>query len=851
VYMGISGDGDKDGAKLTAIVEDGPAAKAGLKTGDLITAADKKKIASYDDLLDYMVTKKPDDVVTFTVVRAKKVEKKKEDKKDAKKGEKKDEPVEKETLTIEMKLALRQKEPEPKGKGGPQSLSPGGVVFSLTSFDDPVKVAEVPKGGAAEKAGVKAGMTVTSVEGKDVNNWREFRTELRVSAKLENPRKAGDKVTVTFQEGDKKPVSATLALEMAELRSPAAKGPNLLAAARPFLMSPIVGGQQVNVQNSQGKDGYQTGGVYVSKDNGDTWTRVNSLNPRPFYFSGLRVDPSDDNLVYVFGDTVLWKSTDGGKRFASAAAATVHPDHHALWIDPQNGKHMLIGCDGGFYATYDRGATWDHLNTTALAQFYHVAVDSRKPYRVYGGLQDNGCWGGPSRTLRGTGPANEDWVFLNGGDGFVCRVDQFDPDWVYCESQNGFMNRRNLKTGEQAGIRPRPVKADEELRFNWNTPYILSHHSPHIFYCGAQYVFRSVARGDNLKAISPELTRTKQGSMTAIAESPKNADVLWAGTDDGFLWVTRDGGQNWLNVTENLKKAGLPGARWVSSIEPARRAEGRCFVCLDAHRSDDDKPYLYVTDDFGQSWKPITGNLPQFGSTRVLREDLTSSDVLYCGTEFGIWVSVNRGETWARLNNNLPTVAVHEIAQPTTAGEIAIATHGRGIWILDVNSLRQMKPEVLSAPATLFAPATVTRWQYAPGSFPYSRDVRKFYGTNPPAGGAIDYMLTKPAKEVSVKVLDVNGKAVREFRTPPATVGFHRLQWSPPKAGAYRVVLLVDGQEFAQMATAENDPNAAPNAVITDAPELLGKENKPKAERKEYKEGEIPDVTPFIPRAED
>jgi hypothetical protein len=209
------------------------------------------------------------------------------------------------------------------------------------------------------------------------------------------------------------------------------------------------------VQTNQGKDGYQTGGLYASKDNGDTWTRVNSLNPRPFYFSNVRVDPADDNLIYVLGDTVLWKSTNGGKQFASAQAGTVHPDYHALWIDPKDGRHMILGCDGGFYSTYDRGANWDHLNVLALGQFYHVAVDSRKPYRVYGGLQDNGSWGGPSRTLRGTGPANEDWLFIRGGDGFVCRVDPNDSDWVYSESQNGFMGRQNLKTGEQAGERGR------------------------------------------------------------------------------------------------------------------------------------------------------------------------------------------------------------------------------------------------------------------------------------------------------------------------------------------------------------------------------------------------------------
>jgi photosystem II stability/assembly factor-like uncharacterized protein len=853
VYLGVSGDDASGGAHFATVYEDGPAAKAGFKSDDTITAADGTKIPTYDALLDFLAAKKPDEVVKFTVVRVKKGEKK-----DAKKDEKKDDAGEKETLTIEMKLAARQTPPEAKAKGGQTTLAPGGLVLAVAGQDDPVKVAEVPKGGAAEKAGVKVGMVVVAVEGKEVGNFREYRTELRVSPKLDNPRQAGDKVKISVREGDKKPLEVTLPLESAEFRGaggpagkgPGGKGPNP-AAARPFLINPQVGGQQANVQNDQGKDGFQTGGVFVSKDNGETWARVNSLNPRPFYFSGVRVDPSDDNLLYVFGDTVLWKSADGGKRFASAAAATVHPDHHALWIDPKDGRHMLIGCDGGFYVTYDRGQTWDHLNTTALAQFYHVAVDNRKPYRVYGGLQDNGCWAGPSRTLRGTGPTNDDWLYLNGGDGFVCQVDSTDPDWVYCESQNGFMNRRNLKTGEQASIRPRPVTPGEELRFNWNTPYILSAHNSHIFYCGAQYLFRSVARGDNLKAISPELTRTKQGSMTAVAESPKNADVLWAGTDDGFLWVTRDGGANWQNVTENLKKAGLPGYRWVSTIEPGHKIEGRCYVCVDAHRSDDDRPYLYVTEDFGQTWKPITANLPAFGSTRVLREDVVAPDVLYCGTEFGIWVSITRGESWAKLNGNLPTVAVHEVAQPTTASEIAIATHGRGIWILDVASVRQLTPEVLSAPATLFAPAAVTRWQFGPGSFPYSRDVRKFYGTNPPAGGSIDYMLTKAAKEVSVRVLDVNGKAAREFRQPGSGVGFYRLQWAPPKAGAYRVVLSVDGAEFAQMITVENDPNAASNAVITDGPELPGEGNEPQAERRQYREGEVPDVTPFIPRAED
>lgn len=879
VYLGITGEDDRRGAKLKNVLEDGPADKAGLKAGDIIAAADEQKVKTYDDLLDYMATKNPDDTVKLTVLREKEDEKKneadgeekKQDKKERleKKGKKKDRedekppakkddkadqaPKETETLTVKMKLAPRPaNEGQPKGKGGQRSLSPGGLVFSVGNPDNPVEVAEVPKGGAAEKAGVKAGMLVVAVDDKEVNNFREYRSELRVGFKADNPRKAGDKVKVKFKGRENKLFDADLPLEMAEVRFGGGGGRsnNPLARIRPVLMNGTTGGQQANAQGNQGKEGYQTGGVYVSRDNGDTWARVNSLNPRPFYFSGVRADPTDDKLVYAFGDTTLWKSADGGKKFESARASNVHPDHHAMWIDPRDGRHMLIGCDGGFYVTFDRGKTWDHLNTTALGQFYSVATDTRRPYRVYGGLQDNGCWGGPSRTLRGTGPTNEDWQFLNGGDGFVCRVDPQNPDWVYAESQNGFMNRRNLKTGEQKGIRPRPVQKGEDLRFNWNTPFILSEHNPRIFYCGAQYVFRSVERGDNLKAISPELTRTKQGSMTAIAESPKNADVLWAGTDDGYLWVTKDGGQKWANVTENLKKAGLPGFYWVASIESGRKAEGRCYACFDAHRSNDDKPYLYVTEDFGQTWKSITNDLPEFGSSRVLREDATNPDILYCGTEFGIWASINRGQSWARLNNNLPTVAVHEVAQPTTASEIVIATHGRSVWVLDVASLRQMKPEMAKAAVTLFAPAAVTRWQFGPGTFPYSRDVRKFYGTNPPAGGAIEYLLGKAAKEASLKVLDVGGKDVPvriaeidgktggNLKSLPAATGFHRVQLVISRAGTFRVVLTVDGKEHAQTITVENDPNAAPNAVITDGPELWGKENRPKGERKESEEEE-------------
>jgi photosystem II stability/assembly factor-like uncharacterized protein len=830
VFVGVTTeDAEGGGVRVLAVADDSPAAKGGLKEDDVVTAIDGQRTPTYDAFNTYLAGKKAGDTIRVTVRRGKadvevpvtlapREEKKAEPKKD-----KAEEPKE------------GEKEEPKKGKG-PAGKGPPVLGIVLAPSEGAVVVGDVTPDGPAAKAGVEKGDTIKAVAGKGVTDQLSLRAALL-------PYKAGDTVKVTLDRGGKRlDVDAVLAAG----RGGAAAAP--ANPARPFLLSGVVGGQQPNVQDQQGKDGVQTGGVYASTDSGRTWKRVNSLNPRPFYFSVVKADPTDDKVVYVLGDTSLWKSVNGGAKFAAGPAKGVHPDHHALWINPKNARHMLIGCDGGFYATYDRGQTWDHLNTTDLGQFYHVAVDSRKPYRVYGGLQDNGSWGGPSHVLRGTGPVNDDWLFLNGGDGFVCRVDPTDPDLVYFESQNGFMGRRNLRTGERAAFGAQPVKKGEPLRFNWNTPFILSNHNPGIVYCGANYVFRSVKRGSDMKVVSPELTRTKHGSCTAVAESPKDPDVLWAGTDDGFVWVTRDGGAKWENVTDKLLAAGVPGHRWVASIEPSRAKEGRCYVCLDGHRSDDDRPYLLVTEDYGQTWKPITANLPAFGSTRVLREDYLNPDLLYAGTEFGVWASVNRGKGWAKISNNLPTVPVLEFAQPTTATELVAATHGRSIWILDVASLRQMSPRAekadekeaaadpLTAPATLFAPPAATRWRLETGrASPYSVDVRKFYGTNPSRNVAVEYLLTRDAKEVSLKVVDAGGKLVRDFRSAPKEAGFHRAAWDMTRtgggtqlvpAGTYRVVLVVDGKEHVQAITVENDPNADPKAIVVAGGDPVSREEE-------------------------
>lgn len=705
-----------------------------------------------------------------------------------------------------------------------------------------VRLSQVTENSPAAKAGLKSGDVILAIDKTEIKDYERVADPIR-------DKKAGEKVTIRFRR-DKETKEVALTLEN---RPGAGKGggpgkgggsPGVIggAAARPNTY--MYGGQQPNIQDRQGPDGHEYGGIYKSTDGGETWTRVNSLNPRPMYFSVIRVDPSDEKHIWVCG-VQFHKSSDGGKTFTADGGPGVHPDHHALWISPRDGRHMIVGCDGGFYVTYDRGATWDYLNHLAIGQFYHVALDNRKPYWVYGGLQDNGSWGGPSMSLKGAGPINEDYIFVQGGDGFVCRVDPTDPDLVYFESQDGNMGRRNLRTGERGFIRPRGTGGAAAYRFNWNTPFILSSHNPRIYYCAGNHVFRSVNRGDDLRVISPEITRTKRGSGTAVAESPRNPDVLWVGTDDGALWVTRDGGKAWKNVADAV---GLPGPRWVATIEPSRFSEGRCYVAFDGHRSNDDEPHVYMTEDYGATWRSLRANLP-WGSTRVLREDLENQNLLFVGTEFAVFASLNRGASWTKINNNLPTVAVHELALHPTAGEMVAATHGRSLWVLDVSALRSMSADTVKAKAHLYRPNTGTQWRSEPGRFsPYGSGARRFMGQNPPRGVQLYFSLNQKAEKASLKVLDYAGQTVRQM-TVPTEPGLHALNWDltrvslrptvetgegpPPKApqkggrggrpgggtggppvrfgqavtpGMYRVVLTVDGQEFTQGIRVDADP---------------------------------------------
>lgn len=828
------------GARITEVAPDGAASKAELKVGDTVRSFAAKEIQSAKDLTDALATQKPGGKIKLKFVR--------------------------EGKEAEIELTLGAVRVTPEATAGGASL---GMQGEDGDEDSGAKVRIVTADGPAEKAGLKADDVITKLGDKSIKNNFELLEALRAA-------KPGDKAKLSYvRDNDQKEIEVTFAERPA---APAGGGRGGApggrggaggggSATRPY--GGNYAGQRENLNDQQGADGYKYGGVYKSTDGGDSWTRVNSVNPRPMYFSVVRVDPTDENNVYVLGVS-MYASRDSGKTFRTGTRG-IHSDQHALWIDPKDGRHAIVGTDGGAYVTYDRMATWDHLNHAgAISQFYHVAVSSKKPYWVFGGLQDNGSWGAPSISLTGNGPINEDWINVGGGDGFVCRVDPHNPDLVYVESQGGNMSRYNLKTGERGSTRPgrtggggpggarggaRPAgeaggRERVSYRFNWNSPFILSNHNSQIFYSAGNFVFRSVKQGADAKAISPEITKTKRGSATALAESPRNADVLWVGADDGGLWVTRDGGLKWTQVDE---KVGLPGPRCVATIEASRFADGRAYVAFDAHRSDDDNPYCYVTEDFGATWKSVNANLPEFGSTRCLREDITNPNLLYCGTEFAIFASIDRGQSWTKLNGNLPTVAVHEIAVHPTAGEIVAATHGRGIWILDATPLRQMTAETVQAKPTLYQPNTVVRWQRQPSR---GRTNRAFVGQNPPTGAQIYYSLPKKAEKVSLEIFDVKGESVSKL-APSSAAGLHRLTWevttAPPRdaggaegrgrggpggggggggrgaagggggggtrslpPGAYRIVLTVDGQAMTQTLIVEGDPNAASRGIASD-----------------------------------
>ncbi len=595
---------------------------------------------------------------------------------------------------------------------------------------------------------------------------------------------------------------------------------------------------------------HEDAGIWRSEDKGDSWTRTcdnetyERVNFRPFYYSQIRIDPSDDKVVYVFSGG-SYVSKDMGKKFRAISAGT-HPDHHALWIDPDNPLHLIDGNDGGIDITYDGGKTWRGIEHMALAEVYQIGFDMRSPYYVYCGLQDNGVWGGPSAKFDSHGITNSDWFLVGYGDGFYAQVDPNDHNVIYANSQMNGLYRYDMRIKKSQTIRPIAPVEDPPYRFNWNSPIHISPHDSKIVYTGGNYLFKTTDGGHRWDIISPDLStndpekqKDSGGPITqdntgaeihctiiTIAESPVKSGVIWCGTDDGNVQVTQDGGQTWTNVVKNIK--GLPPNTWCSRIEVSHFEKGTAFAAFDGHRHDDYSTYLYKTDDFGKTWTSLKGDLP-FGWIHVVREDLINKNLLYVGTEFGLYASLNRGKTWFSLQNNLPNVAVRDIAVHPKENDLIIGTHGRGIWILDsIIPLQEMNPKVFATDYHLFGIRPTSIYQISSSGEPSSRPV--YSGKNPDYGMILTvYIKDKPKEKPKVFIKNAEGETVHEFTLPtrkgilrqvwnlqivpktkdgkvvkPTGVGFIALPVVFP--GNYSVEMTAEGKTLAQAATINPDP---------------------------------------------
>jgi photosystem II stability/assembly factor-like uncharacterized protein len=540
-----------------------------------------------------------------------------------------------------------------------------------------------------------------------------------------------------------------------------------------------------------------SGGIFRSQDAGQSWVKVNDLCPRPFYFGLIRIDPADPNRIYV-GGVNLHVSADGGKTFSKDGGRGIHADHHALWIDPGDPNHLIVGNDGGLYFSYDRGRNWEAIRGMPLGQFYGVAVDMRRPYRVYGGLQDSGSWGGPSATCSSEGITAADWTRVLAADGFQCQADPADADTVYAESQWGGLARLNVRTGGGRDIQPKPPDRTPAYRFNWNSPVLLSPHNPRTVYFGGNHLFRSLNRGDTWEAISPELTRGRPGpspdqghTITTIAESLVTPGVLWVGTDDGRVHVSRNGGVTWTDVSDRVP--GVPGARWVSRVEASHFAEGTAYLAIDRHGQDDRRPYVFRTLDYGATWQDVTHNLPVDGSMHVVREDPRNRDLLFAGSEHGLFVSLDAGLSWRRLRVGLPAVPVRDLVIHPRDHDLVIGTHGRSIYVLDITPLEELPPRQWGESASLCDVKPATRFR--PRG---TRDLgaRVYAAPNPPYGAVIWYYLRQKERAVRIVIADARGVAVAVLAGAEGP-GLHRVIWNlrttsgAAPAGDYQVRLEV------------------------------------------------------------
>lgn len=594
-------------------------------------------------------------------------------------------------------------------------------------------------------------------------------------------------------------------------------------------------------------------GTYRSDDAGLSWRKMSDTNPRPMYFSQIRIDPNNDLRIYVLG-VQIHISDDGGKTWIENG--TLHSDHHAMWINPKNSNHIIDGNDGGIGTSYDKGATWEAVYNMDLGQFYHVTYDMETPYNVCGGLQDNYTWCGPAAARSRTGIANDQWFQIHGGDGFEAQIDPKNSRIIYAESQDGNVSRIDKVSNERKSIRPLPARGEAPYRWNWNTPILMSPHDPATIYVGANRVFKSPDRGQTWTAISADLTSGSDrdalplmgvtgkettiarndgvqsyGNIVQLAESPKTAGVLYAGTDDGKVHMTRDGGKTWTDIT--TKFPGVPKNAYVSRLSASAHDVNVVYATFDNHRADDYGTYVYASVDGGNNFRSIGEGIPKGHTVTAMAEDPTNPSVLYSGSEFGLFVSPDRGGRWTRIKSNLPTVPIHEIVIHPRDNDMIVATHGRSIWVLDDIKPLQQAAEAMKTDAFLFDMRGGI--QFNPANDRGFVSDKPFFGKNPTYGAAISFYLSKPQTNVALRIRDGAGTQVREITGTDLReargAGINRIYWDlrhqplAPLAGQpaggggggggggfgggganigpnvmpgeYRVTLVVDGKDIA------------------------------------------------------
>ncbi|MFA6165135.1 MAG: hypothetical protein WC700_00825 [Gemmatimonadaceae bacterium] len=577
-------------------------------------------------------------------------------------------------------------------------------------------------------------------------------------------------------------------------------------------------------------------GLWRTTDGGKTWEKRDDNNVRPFYYSQVRVSPTNPDRVF-WSSTPVKYSNDGGKTSGNATVG-IHVDHHAMWIDPKDPQHIVVGNDGGVSQTWDGGGNWDANNVLPVGQYYNVSVDNAIPYNVCGGAQDNGSWCGPSRRKQGM-ITNSNWFTFNGGDGFVTANDPSNPDIIYGESQGGNIGRYKVSTGERTALvkpqwrpkymqwedsilvdRPDTTKSmtkeqvkrqqalraaqkkdsiETDIRWNWNTPFFISPHNPSVLYFGANRVLKSTKQGDDMYFISPELsyadttkirisTRTTGGitidatgaetfgTVVSLNESPLRPGILYAGTDDGRLWSTMNDGGSWTEHTNNVP--GVPKGTYVSRIEPSHFDSLTFYVTYDNHRRGDFTPYVLMTKDGGKTFASIAGNLPTGGPdyAYVIREDLKNPNLLFVGTDVGVYASLDKGKSWSKFMTGLPTTPVLDLVIHPRDNELVAATHGRSFWIVDISALQQVDAKVAAAPVHLFKPRTAFQW----GEKPFNGESvgqNLFQVASPAYGAEITYKLAQSnAGQVRVVIQDASGDTLRTLNGPGAA-GIQRVTW--------------------------------------------------------------------------